>query len=246
MREEMAVAREIQQALLPDSFPSGPNFAVSGINLPSREIGGDYFDFIVTSQEEDGSIQKLLMVVGDVSGKGTPAALLMASLQATLRAVYEVQPDLAATIEKVNKVIYQTTAAEKFVTLFVAEMDIETRVLTYVNAGHNFPILTRSSGEQLLLEDGGLLVGAIEHTTYEKGAVQMEPGDVLAIYTDGVTETQNSTEEEFGEERLQITLRDRSYLPPREIRDEVYREVLSYAGDQAQFDDLTLVVLKCM
>ncbi len=248
LREELAVAREIQQALLPDSFPSGPNFAVSGINLPSREIGGDYFDFIVTDTdiEEDESIQKLLIVVGDVSGKGTPAALLMASLQATLRAVYEVQPDLAATMEKVNKVIYRTTAAEKFVTLFVAEMDTETRVLTYVNAGHNFPILTKNSGEQHLLEEGGLLVGAIEHTTYEKGSIQMEPGDVLAIYTDGVTETQNAAEEEFGEERLHTTLRDRSYLPPREIRDEVYREVLSFAGDQAQFDDLTLVVLKCM
>lgn len=246
LREELAVAREIQQALLPNSFPSGPNFAVSGINLPSREIGGDYFDFIVTDTDEDESIQKLLIVVGDVSGKGTPAALLMASLQATLRAVYEVQPNLEATIEKVNKVIYRTTAAEKFVTLFVAEMDTETRVLTYVNAGHNFPVLTRSSGEQILLEKGGLLVGAIEHSSYEQGSIQMEPGDVLAIYTDGVTETQNAFEEEFGEERLYNTLRDRSYLPPREIRDEVYREVLSFAGDQAQFDDLTLVVLKCM
>ncbi len=245
LREELAVAREIQQALLPDSFPSGPNFEVSGINLPSREIGGDYFDFIVTSSEEDETVQKLLMVVGDVSGKGTPAALLMASLQATLRAVYEVQPDLAATLEKVNSVMYRTTAAEKFVTLFVAEMEIATRTLVYVNAGHNFPVLTRSSGEQLLLEEGGLLVGAIEHAKYKEGQVQMEAGDVLAIYTDGVTETQNASEEEFGEERLRTMLRERSYLPPREIRDEIYREVLSYAGDQAQFDDLTLVVLKC-
>lgn len=246
LREELAVAREIQQALLPDSFPSGSNFEISAINLPSREIGGDYFDFIVTPPGENESPEKLLMVVGDVSGKGTPAALLMASLQATLRAVYEVQPNLIATMEKVNAVMCRTTAAEKFVTLFVAELDITSRRLTYVNAGHNFPILTRASGEQLLLERGGLLVGVLEHTDYEEGSVQMESGDVLAIYTDGITEIQSAAEEEFGEERLYSALRERSYLAPREIRDEVYREVLSYAGDQAQFDDLTLVVLKCV
>ncbi len=244
IREELAVAREIQQTLLPDRFPRGPTFEISAINLPSREIGGDYFDFLVTPPGEVTEIGKVLMVVGDVSGKGTPAALLMASLQATLRAVYESLPGLAATAGKVNTVMCRSTAAEKFVTLFLAEYDTTTRTLTYVNAGHNFPVLTRATGEQLLLEKGGLLVGVIESAEYDEGHVQFEPGDVLTIYTDGVTEAMNRADEEFGEERLMSILRDRSYLAAREIRDEIYREVLSFAGDRSQSDDLTLVILK--
>lgn len=244
IREELAVAREIQQALLPDRFPRGPSFDVSAINLPSREIGGDYFDFMATPPEQEIQTERLLLVVGDVSGKSTPAALLMASLQATLRAVYEAMTGLAATTEKVNNVMYRTTSSEKFITLFIAELDINARLLTYVNAGHNFPILTRGSGEQILLEKGGLPVGVVEKTNYEEGFIQFEPGDVLTVYTDGVTEAMNSREEEFGEERLMRVLQERSYLAAREIRDEVYREVLTFTGDRPQLDDLTLVVLK--
>ena len=246
IREELAVAREIQQTLLPERFPRGPAFEVSAINLPSREIGGDYFDFLVTPPDGEDDIEKVLMVVGDVSGKGTPAALLMASLQATLRAVYESQPQLAATAGKVNTVIHRSTSAEKFITLFLAEYDIAARALTYVNAGHNFPVLTRSTGEQILLEDGGLLVGVVENTEYDEGRIPIESGDVLTIYTDGVTEAMNRADEEFGEERLMSILRDRSYLAAREIRDEIYREVLTFAGDRSQSDDLTLVILKCL
>ena len=246
IREELTVAREIQQTLLPDRFPRGPSFEISAINLPSREIGGDYFDFLVTPPDEEEKIEKVLMVVGDVSGKGTPAALLMASLQATLRAIYETQPELAVAAGKVNTVIYRSTSAEKFITLFLAEYDLPGQLLTYVNAGHNFPILTRTSGEQLALEEGGLLVGVIENAAYDEGRVKIEPGDVLTIYTDGVTEALNQRDEEFGEERLRGILRDRSYLAAREIRDEIYREVLSFTGDRSQSDDLTLVILKCL
>jgi len=246
IREEMAVAREIQQALLPIRFPKGPGFEVSAINLPSQEIGGDYFDFIRSPISEEEPIEKLLLVVGDVSGKGTPAALLMASLQASLRAVYETQSGLSATAERVNSMIFRTTAAEKFVTLFLAEYDVTTRTLTYVNAGHNFPILIRGSGERVLLDEGGLLVGVVEQAVYEEGQIGIEPGDVLTVYTDGVTEAMNIREEEFGEERLMDVLNSRSYLAAREIRDEIYREVLTHAGDRAQSDDLTLIVLKCL
>ncbi len=244
IREELAVAREIQQALLPNRFPSGPGFEISAINLPSREIGGDYYDFIVTPADEDAAPERVLMVVGDVSGKGPPAALLMASLQATLRAVYEVQPSLAATAEKVNSVMCRTTDAEKFVTLFLAELDVDSRNLTYVNAGHNFPVVTRSTGSQEYLEEGGLLVGVLEDTNYDEGKIQLESGDVLTIYTDGVTEALNTRSEEFGEERLDGVLNERCYMAAREIRDEIYREVLAFAGDRAQSDDLTLVVMK--
>ena len=246
LREELAVAREIQQALLPNRFPSGSGFEVSAINLPSREIGGDYYDFIVSPLGETEEPERVLIVVGDVSGKGPPAALLMASLQATLRAVYEVQPSLAATAEKVNSVMCRTTDTEKFVTLFMAEFEVSSRRLTYVNAGHNFPIVTRSSGVQLQLEEGGLLVGVMEGVDYEEGHVKLEPGDVLTIYTDGVTEALNAGNEEFGENRLAAVLAERTYMTAREIRDEIYRAVLSFAGDRPQSDDLTLVVLKSL
>ncbi len=244
MREELAVAREIQQALLPDRFPRGPGFEVTAINLPSQEIGGDYFDFVRMPVNEEEHVEKILMVVGDVSGKGTPAALLMASLQATLRAVYESQTSLSGTAEKVNTMLYRTTSPEKFVTLFLAEYDTVTNMLTYVNAGHNFPVVTRSTGDQTFLEKGGLLIGVVENTVYEEGRIKIETGDVLTIYTDGVTEAMNLREEEFGEDRLFSVLSSRSYLGAREIRDEIYREVLTHSGDRAQSDDLTLIVLK--
>jgi sigma-B regulation protein RsbU (phosphoserine phosphatase) len=246
LREELAVAREIQQSLLPNRFPGGPGFEISAINLPSREIGGDYYDFIVTPPDDGADPERVLMVVGDVSGKGPPAALLMASLQATLRAVYEVQPSLEATAEKVNTVMCRTTDTEKFVTLFLGELDVKTRQLTYVNAGHNFPVVTRSSGIQDFLEDGGLIVGVMESANYEQGSTQLEPGDVLTIYTDGVTEAMNQENEEFGEGRLNKVLTDRSYMGAREIRDEIYREVLAFAGERPQMDDLTLVVMKTL
>lgn len=246
IREELAVARQIQQDLLPHSFPRGERFEVSAINLPSREIGGDYYDFMSTGKGEDGEIEELLLVIADVSGKGTPAALLMASLQATLRAVREVQPGLAEIAEKVNAALFRTTDTEKFVTLFMAELDVATRRLRYVNAGHNFPILTRASGEQILLEEGGLLMGVMEGAEYEEGQVFLEPNDVLVLYTDGVNEAQDPRREEFGEERLRTLIRERSYLGAREIRDEIYREVLAFAASQSQYDDLTLVVLKTL
>ncbi|MFO7768310.1 MAG: PP2C family protein-serine/threonine phosphatase [bacterium] len=246
IREELAVARQIQQDLLPRSLPRGESFEVSAINLPSREIGGDYYDFIVTGEGEEGEAERLLLVIADVSGKGTPAALLMASLQATLRAVREVRPGLAATAEKVNAALFRTTDTEKFVTLFMAELEVESRRLRYVNAGHNFPILTRASGEQVLLEDGGLLMGVMEDAGYEEGEVRLEPNDVLVLYTDGVNEAQDPRGEEFGEESLRTLIRERSYLGAREIRDEIYREVLAFAGSQPQYDDLTLVVLKAL
>ena len=184
------------------------------------------------------------MVVGDVSGKGTPAALLMASLQATLRAVYESQTSLSGTAEKVNTMLYRTTSPEKFVTLFLAEYDTVSNMLTYVNAGHNFTVVTRSSGGQAFLEKGGLLIGVVEDTVYEEGRIKIEPGDVLTIYTDGVTEAMNMREEEFGDDRLFSVLNSRAYLGAREIRDEIYREVLTHSGDRAQSDDLTLIILK--
>jgi serine phosphatase RsbU (regulator of sigma subunit) len=246
MREELAVAREIQQTLLPHHFPRGKTFEVSAINLPSREIGGDYYDFIVSPPDENRSTERVLLVIGDVSGKGTPAALLMASLQATLRAVYEVQPNLSAMAEKVNIVMCRTTDVEKFVTLFMAEFDSTDRTLRYVNAGHNFPVLTRATGEQVLLEEGGLLIGVMEKAVYQEGRLTLEPGDVLTMYTDGVTEALDRNDEDFGEERLQQVLRERSYLGAREIRDEIYREVLAFAGDRTQADDLTMVVLKIL
>jgi phosphoserine phosphatase RsbU/P len=244
MREELAVARKIQQDLLPPRFPRGIAFEVSAINLPSREIGGDYFDFVTEPAEHTAEVESMLMVIADVSGKGTPAALLMASLQATLRAVYEVQPDLAAAAEKVNTVIHRTTDAEKFITLFMAVYEVATRTLRYTNAGHNFPILTRGTGEQIRLEEGGLLLGVLEQTSYREQRIQLESGDLLVMYTDGVTEAQNEAGEEYGEERLARLLQDHLWLGARELRDEIYRDVLAFAGSQPQVDDLTLVILK--
>jgi len=146
----------------------------------------------------------------------------------------------------VNTVMCRTTDTEKFVTLFVAEYHIADRRLVFVNAGHNFPVVTRANGAQVNLEEGGLIIGVMENAKFTEGELRLEPGDVLTIYTDGVTEAMNAENEEFGERRLGRVLAERNYLSAREIRDEVYREVLAFAGERPQMDDLTLVVFKTL
>src|SRR5579863_3214640 len=202
---------------------------------PFRSLSGDYFDIVELGED------KLALSIGDVTGKGVPAALLMSNVQASVRLLASERTTPAEMAEKLNRSISLNTTAGKFVTFFYCVVDIRARKLTYTSAGHCAPILIRANGEVLRLEVGGAVLGVLPDWQYEQAEIALESGDRLLLFTDGVTEAANSREEEFGEERLiqlSSALRDRS---AHELKNRVMQTVSSFTGGRAQ-DDATLVV----
>lgn len=238
LEEEMNFARAIQQDLLPKQFPAGINFGLSAYTEPSRQVGGDYFDFINTSRKTIG------IVLADVSGKGMPAALLASQLHAAVRTEVRHTVDLGQMLSNVNELVYQSTSHEKFATLFFADFDPEQRVLRYSNAGHNYPIHLSSTTQPETLEDGGLLLGAFEWATYDQGQTVLSSEDVVLFYTDGLNEAENGTGEQYGEDRILEILSRCRHLTPDEIKEKIIEDVKGFAGDVHLQDDMTLIVLK--
>src|SRR5215210_1520875 len=195
---ELQLAREIQQRFQPSAPPPVAGYELQGISFPSYQIGGDYYDFILCA---DG---RLVVALGDVSGKGTSAALLMSSLHAAVHAQVASCRPITETVGAVNRYLADNTPANRFVTLFYAELDPATGALSFVNAGHNPPLIAHGSDGTLeQLGAGGLPLGILPDYDYHEGRTQLNPGDVLVVYSDGVTETQNPEGEEFGAMRLQ-------------------------------------------
>ncbi|MCR4439659.1 MAG: SpoIIE family protein phosphatase [bacterium] len=240
MEEELAIAKQIQQRLLPTHTPALPGFDLAGMNISSREVGGDYYDWIVFDQRH------CALAIADVSGKGAPAALLMANLQASLRALAAAHGNVAEMVRRINNLIHASTDLSKFITFFYAELDVEEKRLTYCNAGHNPPLLLRADGNAETLEQGGLILGMMRDVSFEVGEIILQPGDVLLLYTDGVSEALNEAEEEFGEERLAAALREFRALPAAEIVSRMHERVGSFCGEVPQSDDLTMVVLRVL
>ena len=247
MRRELALAAEVQQRLLPSSPPQGAAMEIAGFCEPARGVGGDYYDFINFDNRQLG------LAIADVAGKGMPAALLMSTVQATLRSLTarngsngNSNPELSSIVSKLNRLLFNSTAGEHYVTFFYATFDQSTQLLTYVNAGHNPPLYLRAreKNEFRELTSGGLVAGAFEHTRYEQETVQMEADDLLFLYTDGLTEALNKDGEEFGANRIMETLKSISQLSVDQIRDEVVRRVKEWCGGVALYDDLTFVVMK--
>ena len=237
--EDLDRARSIQESLLPTSCPCGEHFLISALNRPSRLVGGDYHDFVTAREGLLG------IAIGDVSGKSLPAALLMAVLQASFNA--QVQNDLAVreTVARVNAHMARFTAPDQFATFFYGELGLDTGRFTYCNAGHNPPLIIRAGGDIEELSEGGLILGVIGDTGYQEGTVSLAPGDMLFLYTDGITEAQNSLDEEFGVDRLTRLLVDMRRLPPDDLLDIVFEEANRFsAGGLLQQDDTTLLVLK--
>jgi hypothetical protein len=196
LEREQQVASEIQQRFLPATAPLVPGYELQGISFPCYEIGGDYYDFI---QREDG---KLVVALGDVSGKGTAAALLMSSLHAAVHAQADIHSSLAKTIGAVNRYLVDSIPANRFVTLFYAELDPTNGALAFLNAGHNPPLIVHAGGTMEQLASGGLPLGIMPNADFREGRTQLYPGDVLVIYSDGVSEAVNPSGEEFGPTRL--------------------------------------------
>jgi len=236
---DIKAAADIQKHLLPESDPEIDGLEISGLSVPCRGIGGDYYGYI----RKDG---RLSISIGDVAGKGIQAALMMASLWAGVQAEAHDHDDPSEVAASLNALMFKTTPPEKFATFFYGEIDLEDFVTLYVNAGHNPPMIISNDGRISYLTEGGLPLGMFQNdiVSYSTGKLHFRTGDVLILYTDGVTETTNSEGEVFGDERLKRVALETRHLSAVRIKEEIYRNVIRFQGDEPQFDDLTLIVVK--
>jgi serine phosphatase RsbU (regulator of sigma subunit) len=239
MEEELKVASEIQMRLQPVAPPKLAGWDMTGVSFPSREIGGDYYDFIHRKRDN-----RLVVALGDVAGKGTGAALLMSSLHAAVRAQSQTGGSIGEVMGEINTYIYENTPSNKFVTLFYAELEPESALLRYSNGGHNQPIMMRKSGEAVRLDVGGLPIGILPSAGYEEGAITFEPGDVLVIYSDGINESVNELGEEFGEERLIEVVQKNLNRSASGLRDRIDEALSRFVAGTPAPDDMTLVIVK--
>ena len=242
MENELKIARDIQLALLPKVIPEIPGYQISGVNKPALHIGGDYFDILKLNENH------FAIVIADVSGKGTPASLLMANIQSAVHSFMKFYEDehfnLVDVTHKINQLIYENTSPEKFITFFWGILETENNKFIYVNAGHNPPIHL-SDNKITTLEKGGLMIGVFESGyDYEFGEVNFKEGDTIALYTDGVTEAINSLEEEFGEENLRKLLLFNQSINTDDMLNLIIDEVNDFSYGMKQYDDQTLIVLK--
>ncbi|MBN2415597.1 SpoIIE family protein phosphatase [bacterium] len=238
MEEELSFAREIQDNLLPRKHPEGDTFAVAGYNLPSKQVGGDYFDFITLDERCTG------IAIGDISGKGVPAAILMSNLQAALRIAAFLSDDTSEVVTRVNSHIKHTTSAEKFATFFYGILDSVDLRLRFCNAGHNYPVIKQAGARARFIEKGGVIIGVRDDIPYEEFSIQLAPGDIMVLYTDGVTEAFGPEREQFGEERLLDVIDSGAlYESPAALIDHILDSVTAFTGGNLHTDDLTLIVL---
>ncbi|PYS89302.1 MAG: hypothetical protein DMF62_07440 [Acidobacteria bacterium] len=238
MERELELATEIQQRFQPSGPPIVEGYEFQGISFSCYEIGGDYYDFI---PKPDG---KMLVALGDVSGKGTAAALLMSSLHAAIHAQVAAKSSLDETIVSVNEYLAENTPANRFVTLFAAELDPLTGKLRYINAGHNPPLVARSDGSVEQLGSGGLPLGIMGGAQYEAGETQLNNGEVLVVYSDGVTEAVNLKDEEYGIDRLSDVVRRNIAASASGLRDKVESGLSTFTETAPANDDITLVIVK--
>jgi sigma-B regulation protein RsbU (phosphoserine phosphatase) len=239
LEREIELASEIQRRILPKGVPEVAGFELVGWNRPARHIGGDYFDFFPL---EGGA--RLGVVVGDVSGKGVPAALLVSTLHSSLRLLSERMSICPELFVRLNRHILDSSASNKFITLFVADVDPTTGELVYLNAGHNPALLLRAGGEAARLGPGGLPLGLMPGVSYRGERLRLEPGDLLCLYSDGITEASSGTDEEFGVERLASLLEAQRDRPLGEVLAGIESAVSGFAAGQPQADDQTVVLLR--
>jgi sigma-B regulation protein RsbU (phosphoserine phosphatase) len=247
LRRELALAAEVQRRLLPSHPPEGLSVELAGFCQPARGVGGDYYDFITFDNQQLG------IAIADVAGKGMAAALLMSTVQATLRSLSattgaqaHANRSLADMVATLNRLLCNSTGGANYVTFFYGQVDQLTQQLAYVNAGHNPPLFLRAdpAGDFTQLSTGGLVVGMFDDCRYEQDVVQMQPGDVLIAFTDGLSEAHDERGEEFGETRIKKVLAATAHLSVNEIRDEMVRQVKEWCASASQYDDLTFIVMK--
>jgi len=239
LEEEMALARNIQARLLPKKMPDLPNMFVHGINVPSKHVGGDYFDIIAIDDARIG------ITIADVSGKGMGAALLMSNLQASLHSLVKENYSLEKLVGRINNVIYQNTDPDKYITFFYGQLDKRTLLFDYVNAGHNPPYLLHEDGTIDELVTGGIILGMMPDMPYNTGSCQLKKGDMLMLFTDGVTETMTFEDEEYEETRLINFLKKTGLTKtPQKINEDLILDLQKFSAGAPQNDDITILTLQ--
>lgn len=241
VKREMEIAQRIQMSLLPERPPQVEGLELAGRCVPASAVGGDYYDFF----PGDGQVSFL---VADVSGHSVGSALMMAITRSVLRAEIARGKSPAEVLANTNAAMYEDLSqAELFITAFYAGFDQGTQTLTYANGGHNLPFVWRAcEGEYTFLDTDGMLIGVLDDVFYEERAMKLQPGDVLVLYTDGVTEAKNEEGEQFGEDRLYRVVEEKGHLPAQELLDEIYRRVREFSGGLARRDDITVVIMKVL
>ena len=239
LAKELEQAAQIQRRLLPESAPTVAGLDLAGYNTPCRTVGGDYYDFL---PYPDG---RVAMFVGDVAGKGMPAALLVSSLQARVQVLFDEPDGLAANVTRLNRVIKSNCPENRFITFFIGILDPRTGEMRYCNAGHNPPIVVHQGGGVQRLEGTGMILGILPNSAYEEGTCRLDPGDVVVLFSDGVSEAcRPDTQEEFGEDRLAQLLTEISGCPAMQIIETVIQQVAEFTAGSPPADDITLVVAK--
>lgn len=238
MEKELSIARDIQFSLLPQALPEVPGYDVSSYFRPCYQVGGDYFDLIPVSASE------IAVAIGDVSGKSTPAAMIMACLQSSLRTLASMKvTDPKLTIEQINNILCQSQS-KKYVTFFYAILDFTRHQLGYVNAGHCYPLIVKKDGRVDRLESGGTVLGFFPDANYRSGSYTLDPGDLMFLYTDGVSESINDQEEEFGVERIIELLTKYRERSVGLIQEAIVSVIKEFVQNQQQSDDITFLLLK--
>jgi sigma-B regulation protein RsbU (phosphoserine phosphatase) len=241
LNREVEIAREVQERLFPQKLPVIAGLDYAGHCRPALGVGGDYYDFLALPRGNLG------IAIGDVSGKGIAAALMMASLQASLRSEATRAPEnLAAAVANINRLVYEASASNRYATFFYGQYDPAQGKFDFVNAGHNPPMLFRlaDGGTVTRLEPGGTVIGLLEDAHYLQGSVRISPGDVLVAFTDGISEAMNLADEEWGEERLIDVIQGCHAKTAQEVLECIFAAATQFAGAAPQHDDMTLVVLR--
>jgi sigma-B regulation protein RsbU (phosphoserine phosphatase) len=238
LENELRLASDIQEGFWPKEVPEYERVRFAGESRPARHVGGDYYDFVPIDQEH------VALVIADVSGKGVGAALMMAELRAVLRARLRSRLSLEEVVGAVNDVLVEDTPVGKFATLFVGVLNSEDLTFEYVNAGHDPPLLLRADESLHELTEGGPIVGFRQGLPFPAGTERLRSGDLLVMFTDGVSETQRTPDEFFGRERLVAELRDHREKSPEELIRHIQARLDSFQGDSPQHDDITMVIAR--
>ncbi len=238
LEEELAIARQIQQRLLPKEPPKLSDFEIAALNLPTYSVGGDSFDYFAIDDH------RYIISIADVSGKGIPAALLMSNLQATSHAMLFAEMPLNQIVARINTLLYQNTTFDKFITGFIGILDLRDKSFVSVNAGHNFPYLCHADGTFETLQKGGLLLGMIPNVAYELETRQLQHGDWIFMFTDGISEAMNVKEEEFTEARIEAVLRAHLHVSAADMVRAMSDAVKLHTAGAPQSDDITMIAIK--
>jgi sigma-B regulation protein RsbU (phosphoserine phosphatase) len=240
LERDLAIARDIQRSFLPASAPRVPGFDLAGTSISHDKVGGDYYDFITVSDTRLG------LAIADVSGKGIPAGLLMAGFRMSLLAEIRNEYAIRAVMRKVNRLLHESTERDRFVTAFYGVLDWRNGMIIFSNAGHNPPMVIRADGTVEELTEGGVALGVLEDTQYEERPVALHAGDVVVMYTDGISEAEDEHGEQFSPTRIEQVVRANPTHTARELTQDIVAAVLDWAGEKGPGDDLTLIVLRSL